>query len=90
MVKYQQENHFTRRNNGNDDRTDLTAPFIDGLYGKFVEGGIGYFFPRRIRSLELARMHLNADSQTADGTSLILNWLGSRYSSRGMAFLNRS
>jgi hypothetical protein len=35
-------------------------------------------------------MHLNADSQTADGTSLILNWLGSRYSSRGMAFLNRS
>jgi hypothetical protein len=22
-----------------------TAPFIDGLYGKLVEGGIGYFFP---------------------------------------------
>ena len=21
------------------------APFIDGLYGKLVEGGIGYFFP---------------------------------------------
>ncbi len=22
-----------------------TAPFIDGLYRKLVEGGIGYFFP---------------------------------------------
>ena len=22
-----------------------TAPFIDGLYGKLVEGGIAYFFP---------------------------------------------
>jgi hypothetical protein len=21
------------------------APFIDGLYGKLVEGGVGYFFP---------------------------------------------
>jgi len=21
------------------------APFIDGLYGNLVEGGVGYFFP---------------------------------------------
>ena len=59
-----------------------TAPFIDGLYEKFVEGAIGYFFPSaKFESLELAPFtpeHQN--SQTADGTSLSLNWLGSRYS----------
>ena len=59
-----------------------TAPFIDGLYGKLVEGGISYFFPSAMFDL------LDPDpdagdqriTQTSRGTSLVLNWLGSRYS----------
>jgi hypothetical protein len=59
-----------------------TPPFIDGLYGKLVEGGIGYFFP----SAKFDLLDLDPDSgedrrmQTSGGTSLILNWLGSQYS----------
>src|SRR5580700_6148310 len=58
------------------------APFIDGLYGKLVEGGIGYFFP----SAKLELVEPDPDpgehriTSTSGGTSLILNWLGSRYS----------
>jgi hypothetical protein len=58
------------------------APFIDGLYGKLVEGGIGYFFP----SAKFELVEPDPDSgehritPTSGGTSLILNWLGSRYS----------
>ena len=59
-----------------------TAPFIDGLYGKLVEGGVGYFFP----SAQFDLLEPDPDpgehriEQTSVGTSLILNWLGSRYS----------
>jgi len=59
-----------------------TAPFIDGLYGKLVEGGIGYFFP----SAKFELVEPDPDpgehriTPTSGGTSLILNWLGSRYS----------
>lgn len=59
-----------------------TAPFIDGLYGKFVEGAIEYFFPSaKFESLPVAAYAPEqGSSQTAEGTALILNWLGSRYS----------
>ncbi len=59
-----------------------TAPFIDGLYGKLVEGGMGYFFP----SAKFDLLEPNLDpaehriTRTSAGTSLVLNWLGSRYS----------
>jgi hypothetical protein len=62
-----------------------TAPFIDGLYGKLIEGAIGYFFP----SAKFGLLEPDLDdgdhriAQTSRGTSLILNWLGSRYSLRG-------
>jgi hypothetical protein len=61
-----------------------TAPFIDGLYGKLVEGGIGYFFP----SAKFNLLEPDPDpgehriTRTSGGTSLILNWLGARYSLR--------
>ena len=58
-----------------------TAPFIDGLYGKLVEGGIGYFFPsakfQLLEDLDPDELRI---TRTSGGTSLILNWLGSRYS----------
>jgi hypothetical protein len=59
-----------------------TPPFIDGLYGKLVEGGIGYFFPSvNFEFLEPEpRPGEDRIMQTSVGTSLILNWLGSRYS----------
>src|SRR6267143_79635 len=59
-----------------------TAPFIDGLYGKLVEGGISYFFP----SAKFDWLGPDPDpgehriARTSGGTSLVLNWLGSRYS----------
>src|ERR1035438_7331208 len=59
-----------------------TAPFIDGLYGKLIEGGIEYFFP----SAKFDLLDPDPDAgdqritQASRGTSLILNWLGSRYS----------
>ena len=59
-----------------------TAPFIDGLYRKLVEGGIGYFFP----SAKFDLLEPDPDAgdhritQTSRGPSLVLNWLGSRYS----------
>jgi hypothetical protein len=59
-----------------------TAPFIDGLYGKLVEGGIGYFFP----SARFELLEPDQDpgehriTRISGGTSLVLNWLGSRYS----------
>src|SRR5271157_1395312 len=59
-----------------------TAPFIDGLYRKLVEGGIGYFFP----SAKFDLLEPGPDAgdhpitQTSCETSLVLNWLGSRYS----------
>src|ERR1700736_5249430 len=58
------------------------APFIDGLYGKLVEGGISYFFP----SAKFDLLEPDPDpgeyriTGTAGRRSLILHWLGSRYS----------
>ena len=55
--------------------------FIDGLYGKLVEGGINYFFPAsKLQALETGLEvieHGTIDS--SDLNSLILHWLGSRY-----------
>jgi hypothetical protein len=56
--------------------------FIDGLYGKLVEGGIDYFF----QSATLRMIEVGVGSvaccmtDSSDQTSLILSWLGSRYS----------
>ena len=56
--------------------------FIDGLYGKLIEGGIGYFFPSvTFQSLEPdPRPSQDLIAQETDGTSVVMNWLGSRYS----------
>ena len=58
------------------------APFIDGLYGKLVEDGVGYFFPSA--QFDLLEPDLDPGEhrieRTSLGTSLNLNWLGSRYS----------
>ncbi len=65
------------------------APLIDGLYGKLVEGGIGYFFPSsKFESLDPCSGPSKDRSIEVSGeTSLVLNWLGSRYSlTRGEAF----
>jgi hypothetical protein len=57
------------------------APFLDGLYGKLVEDGIGYFFPSA--RLEPTRKGLGDAtarvSQNPDSSTLCLNWLGSQY-----------
>src|SRR5882762_5443089 len=58
-----------------------TPPFIDGLYEKLVEGGIGYFFPSAKFDLLEPDPDPGEDRmlQTSRETLLILNWLGSRY-----------
>jgi len=59
----------------------IQAPnFINGLYGKLIEGGIGYFFP----TATFQQLPQEAGSNQelikgADGTSLMMNWLGARY-----------
>src|SRR6201998_443722 len=69
---------------------EQTRPvFIDGLYGKLVEGGINYFFPAATLQVIEAGVEPVACCMTdsADQTSLILSWLGSRYSlARNEAF----
>ena len=59
-----------------------TAPLIDGLYGKLVESGIGYFFPSaKFEFLEPEPgQSEHRIVRTLGGTALVLNWLGSRYS----------
>jgi hypothetical protein len=56
--------------------------FIDGLYGKLIEGGIGYFFPSaRLESLEPHRHPAQDLIERESGSkSVVLHWLGSRYS----------
>src|SRR5882724_8476434 len=56
--------------------------FIDGLYGKLIEGGIGYFFPSvNLQSLGRdPRLTQDLIAEETGGTSVVLNWLGSRYS----------
>jgi hypothetical protein len=63
--------------------------FIDGLYGKLVEGGINYFFPSA--TLQTVEAGLGPAAcgmnESSDQTSLVLSWLGSRYSlTRNEAF----
>lgn len=57
-------------------------PFIDGLYGKLIEGGIGYFFPAAIVRLLERDLRLSPDliAQETGRTSVVMNGLGSRYS----------
>jgi hypothetical protein len=56
-------------------------PFIDGLYAKLVEGGVGYFFPSAKFEIHGQLPASDAESVVQmEGNSLILNWLGSRYS----------
>src|SRR5580765_7977753 len=56
--------------------------FIDGLYGKLVEGGIKYFFPSA--NLQATETSLepaaSGVTESSDRTSLDLRWLGSGYS----------
>jgi hypothetical protein len=62
---------------------EQTRPvFIDGLYGKLVEGGINYFFPSATLQTIEAGLEPAACCMTdsSDQTSLILSWLWSRYS----------
>jgi hypothetical protein len=58
-----------------------TPPFVDGLYEKFVEYGIRYFFPTA--RLEAISTAAHPDSQriteNPDGSSLTLNWMGAQY-----------
>jgi hypothetical protein len=66
-----------------------TPVFIDGLYGKLVEGGINYFFPSATLQTIEAGLEPAACGMTesSDQTSLVLSWLGSRYSlTRNEAF----
>src|SRR2546428_9167963 len=55
--------------------------FIDGLYGKLVEGGINYFFPSaNLQAIETGLEPAACGmTNSSDQTSLDLCWLGSRY-----------
>lgn len=55
--------------------------FIEGLYGKLVEGGINYFFPSaNLQAIETGLGPAACDmTNSSDQTSLELYWLGSRY-----------
>ncbi len=56
-------------------------PFIEGLYAKLVEGGVRYFFPAAKFDVLDQSLSSNVESiEQIAGNSLILNWLGSRYS----------
>src|SRR5437879_1672746 len=63
------------------ERTRAPA-FIDGLYGKLVEGGINYFFPSaNLQAIETALEPAACGmTNSSDQTSLDLCWLGSRHS----------
>src|SRR6201981_1296579 len=63
--------------------------FIDGLYGKLVEGGINYFFPSATLQTIEAGLEPAACGMTesSDQSSLVLSWLGTRYAlTRNEAF----
>jgi DisA bacterial checkpoint controller nucleotide-binding len=53
--------------------------FIDGLYEKLIEGGVGYFFPSaKFGSIERHPVSPEAPvSLGPDGRSVTMNWLGS-------------
>jgi len=56
-------------------------PFLDGLYGKFVEYGIKYFFPTARLEAVTTGSHQSKQRipENSDGSSLTLNWLGAQY-----------
>jgi hypothetical protein len=56
-------------------------PFLDGLYGKFVEYGIKYFFPTARLEAVTTGSHQSKQriTENSDGSSLTLNWLGAQY-----------
>src|SRR5215472_3537442 len=61
---------------------ETRAPaFIDGLYGRLVEGGINYFFPSaKLQTLETGFEPAACGlTESSDHTSVVLHWLGSRY-----------
>jgi hypothetical protein len=64
--------------------TDLiqTPRFIEGLYGKLIEGGIGYFFPTAaFQSLERdQRLRQDPKTEETGVTSVVMDWLGSQCS----------
>ena len=59
----------------------MAAPhFIDGLYRDLIRGGIGYFFPSvSFQSLDPQSGPRDFANATGD-RSVVVNWLGSRYS----------
>ena len=64
-------------------REETRAPFfLDGLYGKLVEGGINYFFPAaNLQAIEPGLESFSSGPiDSSDNASLILYWLGCRYS----------
>lgn len=56
--------------------------FIDGLYEKLIEGGVGYFFPSaKFESIERdPALPQERATPGLDGRSVTMNWLGSRCS----------
>ncbi len=56
-------------------------PFLDGLYGKFVENGIRYFLPSaRLEALAIgSHPSRQRVTENPDTSSLILDWLGAQY-----------
>src|SRR5438128_70524 len=56
-------------------------PFLDGLYGKLVENGIGYFFPSaRLEAIRTGPSEgMQRITQNPDSSTLSLDWLGSQY-----------
>ena len=64
---------------------ETRAPvFIDGLYGKLVEGGINYFFPSAtLQTIEAGLEPAGCGmTESSDQTSMVLSWFGSRHSLR--------
>ena len=56
--------------------------FIDGLYEKLIEGGVGYFFPSA-KFESIGRDTASPQERVtsgSDGRSVTMNWLGSRCS----------
>jgi hypothetical protein len=59
----------------------LSPRFLVELYGKLIEGGIGYFFPSvNLEPLERDSPHGEDPVAHEPGdTAVVLNWLGARY-----------
>ena len=67
----------------------MAAPhFIDGLHRDSIKGGIGYFFPSlSFQSFDRETCPSQEFAEETAGRSVVMNWLGSRYSlTRNEAF----